>query len=75
MNTKILERARALLRDAQAHLEEVRDEEQEAFDAKSDSWKESEAGESMEGRIAALSDAIDELESVDANIETAIGGA
>lgn len=75
MNIKTLKTARDLLSQAQALLEEVRDTAQEDFDDKSDKWKESEAGETMEAWIAHLSDAIDELENVDSNIEAAIGGA
>lgn len=69
---KRIEDARATINEVAAILEEIRDTEQEKFDEKSDKWKESSAGETEESRIASLSDAIDQLENIDANLETAI---
>jgi Tfp pilus assembly protein PilE len=69
---KRLEVARATISEVAAILEEIRDVEQEKFDEKSDKWKESPAGETEETRIASLSDAIDQLENIDSNLETAI---
>jgi 5'-deoxynucleotidase YfbR-like HD superfamily hydrolase len=75
MNTadkKQLQALRTTLDQVRADIEEMRDAEQEKFDEKSDKWKESPAGETEEARIASLSDAIDQLEVVDSNIETAL---
>jgi hypothetical protein len=69
---KQLETLRTTLAKVRADLEEMRDAEQEKFDEKSDKWKESPAGETEESRIASLSDAVDQLEVVDSNIETAL---
>lgn len=74
MDKKKVMEAQQLASQARSLLEEVRDDEQEKFDEKSDSWKEGDNGQAAEAKIGSLTDAVDTLESVDSSIEEALGG-
>lgn len=62
---KKLAAARQLVDQARAILEEVRDEEQEAFDNLPESIQASEKGQAMDETVSAIQDLADELENID----------
>jgi len=67
-----VEEARVFVEEALAIVEPVRDEEQEAFDNMPDGLQQSERGQAAEQAASELDDAVDSLESVLSNIETAL---
>jgi hypothetical protein len=71
IDKKSTTRANALIGEARGILENARDEAQDKFDEKSDAWRESDAGQAMDGKIAALNEAIEALEGAEENIGTA----
>jgi hypothetical protein len=71
IDKKTLTRASALIGEATAFVESVRDEATNKYEEKSDTWKESEAGQTMDDKIAALNEAIEALEGAQDNIDTA----
>jgi len=72
MDKRKIERAQTLINEARSLVEEVRDDEQNAFDEKSDKWRESEAGDKADARIASLSEIVDTLESVDSEMDVVL---
>lgn len=72
---KRLAAASQLISDAKAILEEVRDEEQEAFDAMPESFQNGEKGEKSQEAIDSLDEAASSCEQIDDNIATAKGDA
>lgn len=69
-NRKQLEKAVALIAQAQEIVETIKDEEQEKFDNLPESLQQSEKGEQFEENISALEDALGDLESATENINT-----
>jgi hypothetical protein len=69
MSKKEKERILALVAEAVELAQSVCDSMQERFDEKSDAWKESDKGQEIEGKIAAVQDAITSLESAASEIE------
>lgn len=58
-----------LLQAALMELEEIRDEEQDAFDNLPEGIQESERGEQMEEYISQIDSAIDDIESAKSSLE------
>lgn len=56
---------------ARAELENLRDEEEEVFDAMPESIQSGERGQKAEAAVDALQEAVESLESAESNIETA----
>lgn len=66
---------RALLEQVSAirsQIEEIVNSAQDRYDERSEKWQESEAGEEASSKIDALRDTPDDLENIEANIETAL---
>lgn len=57
--------------DLRQRIEEVRDEEQEAHDSLPDSLQDGAPGQKMDEAIAALEEALDTLDQVDGQLNTA----
>jgi hypothetical protein len=68
---KDLERARILLADAKAILEQARDEEQDAFDAMPESIQQGPRGDKGQAAVDALDEAVNACDEIDSNIDTA----
>jgi hypothetical protein len=71
IDAKTLTRVSALVAEAKGFLEHARDEAVDKFEERPEKWRESEAGQAMDEKIAALGEAIEALEQVETNIETA----
>ncbi len=71
---KELEKAVALLGEARAIIESVREEEDEAFDNMPDGIKESEKGEQMADNLDTMDSAIDAIEEQETAIDDIING-
>ena len=65
---KELEKALELIAEARGIIENCRDDEQDAFDNLPESIQESERGETMEGFIDILDEAIDNLDDIETEI-------
>ena len=68
---KRLEKASQLISQAVAALEEVRDEEQEAFDNLSENLQGGEKGEAMELAVSTIEDALSSLSDALSGIDDA----
>lgn len=66
---KQLERALGALSDARSLIEEMKDEEQEAFDNMPESIQTSDRGETMEEIIYKLEDIVSSLEDAEGTLE------
>lgn len=71
---KQIQKAIGLLSEARAILEEVTEEEQEAFDNMPDGLQASERGETMEENIYRLEEAVSAIEEQENEMEEVIGG-
>lgn len=69
---KALQKVIELIERAKCQLEELKDQEQEAFDNMPESLQYSEIGENMDRAISYLDDSFSELESAIENINSAI---
>jgi hypothetical protein len=69
---EILTKALRLIQEAKTYMEEVRDTERDEFDGKPDSWKESDKGEAESGKLDALDSALENVESVETELENDI---
>lgn len=69
---KAIQAALAKLAEARSELEMVRDEEQEAFDALSESFQSSERGEAMQAAIDNLEQACSQVEEAEHAAEDAM---
>jgi hypothetical protein len=72
MDKKTLREAQFKIGEARTFVEAVRDDAVETYDDKSDTWKESAIGESLQDQIERLTEAIDALETADSSIEQAM---
>ena len=63
----------AQISDIMEKLEELRDEEQEAFENLPESLNSSKLGETMQTTISAIDDALSSLENTDSQILHAVG--
>lgn len=70
---KRLDRIKEVIEQAKADLDEVRDEERDAFDNMPEGLQASDMGNSIEEAADALDEASDDLDSVLASIGTARG--
>lgn len=68
---KELDRVFGLIEEAATILEQVRDEEQEAFDNMAESFQNGEKGTAMSEKIDQLTEAYDACDGIKANIEEA----
>jgi hypothetical protein len=68
---KELDRAFGFIEEAASILENVRDEEQEAFDNLSENFQNGEKGTAMSEKIDQLQEAYDACDDIKANIEEA----
>ena len=68
----LLKEAQSQINEARATIEQIRDEQQEDFDDKSDKWKESDAATTAEEGIANLTDAADILETAITHLDEAL---
>jgi hypothetical protein len=68
---KAITEAHAKLDEAKSLLETTRDEEQDYYDAMPESFQNGDKGEKAQSAIDALDEAINELESAMANLDTA----
>lgn len=66
---KALTEALAKIAEGRQELEHLRDEYQEAFNAKSEVWQEGDKGLALQETIDALQAAIDEIENAEAGLE------
>ncbi len=66
---KQLSRAAGMLSDARSIIDEVREDEEGAFDARSDAWKESGNGEKAAEDLFALQDIVTALEDAEERLE------
>lgn len=62
-----------LISEARTLLEDIRDEEQEAFDNMPESLQASERGETMEDAISTMDDIISSLEDAESELEELVG--
>lgn len=62
------------LEQMSAELEQIKDDEQEAHDAKSEKWQESEAGEASAERLSNIELAIEQIEAAKDSLSDAQGG-
>lgn len=69
-----LQKVVEMMADARALLEEIRDDEQDAFDNLPESFQESERGEQMEEYIYNMEEAIDALEEDENTLTEIIEG-
>lgn len=69
-----LQKVVEMIADARALLEEIRDDEQDAFDNLPESFQESERGEQMEEYIYNMEEAIDALEEDENTLTEIIEG-
>lgn len=69
---KDLDRAIDLLREAQAIVDQARDEEQEYVDNMPDNMRYGEKGETAQGNVECLQDAYDAIDEI---VDTHIAGA
>jgi hypothetical protein len=72
VNKKELQKAIAFVGEARSIVEQIRDDEQNTFDEKSDTWKESDKGSEFEANIETLSEAVQSLEDADTHLEDAM---
>jgi len=70
---KALARAKELLSEALALIEQARDEEQEYFDNMPDSFRDNGPGQKAEEAISGLDDAVSCVQSAEDNLENVIG--
>lgn len=68
---KQIQAALDLISEARGILEDVKSEEQDAYDALPDSFRESERGEKMENAMSILEDAVCDLENRESTLEEA----
>lgn len=68
-----LEKIQGLIDDAMAQLEQIREEEQEAFDNMPESFQDGERGETMQEHISNMEDAESSLDDVKSTIDEVIG--
>lgn len=68
---KQIQAALDLISEARGILEDVKSEEQDAYDALPDSFRESERGEKMENAMSILEDAVCDLENWESTLEEA----
>lgn len=66
---KRLEAIQHLIDDALAQLEQVREEEQDAFDNMPESFQDSERGETMQEHIDSMEEAESSLDEIKSNLE------
>ncbi|HIW32330.1 MAG TPA: hypothetical protein IAA29_06045 [Candidatus Paenibacillus intestinavium] len=69
---KLLQSILDKLNDCSSELENIRDEEQDAFDNFPEGLQVSERGEAMENAISEMEDAISNIEDAISSIETAM---
>lgn len=70
---KILDAAYSAIEEIKSNLEQVLGEIQETFEAKSDKWRQSDAGYAVEAEISRLEDAVGALEATLDHIAEAKG--
>ena len=70
---KMLGKVSDLISEARTLLEDIRDEEQEAFDNMPESLQASERGEAMEDAISTMDDIISSLEDAESELEELVG--
>jgi hypothetical protein len=68
---KELDKAFGLIEEAASIIENVRDEEQEAFDNLSENFQNGDKGTAMSEKICELTEAYDACDNIKASIETA----
>jgi hypothetical protein len=73
MDKKRLQIAMNNILNARTMIEEIRDSEQEGFDTKSDTWKESDAGQASEEKLNELSETLNSLEDAETHLQEVIG--
>jgi hypothetical protein len=69
---KTIDLIRAALDEQREHLEQVRDDEQEAYDNLPEAIQAGATGEKAQEAITALGDAVSSLEQISADLETAL---
>ncbi len=69
---KELQKAIDLLNEALSIIENIKDEEQEAYDNLSENLQSSEMGQKMESAVSYMEDATSSIEDVISNIESAM---
>lgn len=70
---KRLEKIQGLIDDAIAQLEEIREEEQEAFDNMPESFQDGERGETMQEHISNMEDAESSLDDARSSLDEVMG--
>lgn len=60
------------LAELREQLEAIRDELQEAYDARSDRWREGEAGEAAHAHINAIEEAINSMDIAESSIQEVV---
>jgi hypothetical protein len=73
INRKALESAKESLGDIRVSIENILQDERDAFEAKSEKWQESDRGQRAEDAIAALEDIVNTLQDAEDNLEDLLG--